>query len=65
MRHKIANRGERSFQVCVATFGTGEYAGKIEGVGIEKIEEGFGGRVVLQGEGQGVGWGMGQLAGGV
>ena len=45
MRHRIASRGGKSFQVCVGTFGTGEYAGKIEETGIE--EEGLGGRVVL------------------
>jgi len=37
MRHKIASREGRAFQVCLATFRTGEYVGEIEGGGIEKI----------------------------
>ena len=41
MRHKIASREGRAFQVCLATFRTGEYVGENEGTGIERI----GGRV--------------------
>jgi len=69
VRHKIASREGRAFQGCLATFRTGEYVGKIEGGGIEKIgrrvEDEGGVRVDLRGERQGVGWGMGQHADGV
>ena len=37
MRHKIAIREGRAFQVCLATFRTSEYVGEIEGTGIERI----------------------------
>ena len=37
MRHKIAIREGRAFQVCLATFRTGEHVGEIEGTGIERI----------------------------
>jgi hypothetical protein len=35
--HKIESREGRAFQVCLATFRTGEYVGEIEGTGIERI----------------------------
>ena len=37
MRHKMANREGRAFQVCLTTFRTGEYVGESEGTGIERI----------------------------
>ena len=66
MRHKIANREGRAFEVCLPTFRTGEYVGEIEGSGIERIgrrvQDWDGVRLVFWKESQGFGWGMGPLA---
>ena len=37
MRHKIAGREGRTFEVCLVTFRTGSYVEESEGTGIERI----------------------------
>ena len=37
MRHKIADREGRAFEVCLVTFRTGAYVEESEGTGIERI----------------------------